>query len=211
MFLSLFIKGIIIGFSIAMPVGPIGLLCIRNTLTLGFLGGLVSGFGAAVADGLFATIAGLGVSTIITFLKEYNLWVHSIGAIVLIGIGINIIKNASKVLENIPLDSPQAVKSLLWAFLSTMILTFVNPLTILSYAAVYATLTPNPEEVSTALSSVTIAGGVLIGAALWWFILSAITNWIKHKLDAKYMTRINTLSGIFLILLGVGTWIVALI
>lgn len=211
MFLSLFLKGCLIGFSIAMPVGPIGLLCIRNTLALGFLGGLFSGLGAAVADALFGCIASFGVATIIALIEKYHLWVHTIGALVLMAIGVHIVRTAKKSTSHISIDSTQAVQGLTYAFFSTFLLTLVNPLTILSYAAVYASLSPDVVQMPTCTSALLMASGIFVGSTLWWLILSAFTTYIKSKLDAKYMVRINTLSGFFLILLGIGTWLAALL
>lgn len=208
MLFSLFLKGLIVGFSIAMPVGPIGLLCIRNTLTIGFIGGVLSGLGAAAADALFGGLAGLGVSAITAFLEKYNFLVHTIGAIVLIVLGIHIMKHATPKSQKEP-HLPIARKALRYAFFSTFFLTLVNPLTILSYAAMYVAIATDITPVASLNGSLLMALGVFVGSTLWWLILSSITTYIKHRLDTRSMIRINKLSGGFLLLLGVGTWIAA--
>ncbi|WP_231401792.1 hypothetical protein [Bacillus sp. 123MFChir2] len=81
MAVELFIKGLMIGLSIAAPVGPIGVLCIRRTLAHGKFIGFMSGLGAATADGLYGMIAGLGLTLITNFLIEQQGWIHFIGGV----------------------------------------------------------------------------------------------------------------------------------
>ena len=209
MFWTLFLKGFLIGFSIAMPVGPIGLLCIRNSLTLGFLGGVLSGLGAAIADALFGALAGLGLSSVNTFLEHHSLLVHTIGACFLIFIGIKVLRDAPAHLNNGTHPQARVLSSPLWALVSTFLLTLVNPLTILSYAAIYASVATDITNVPGLHSVLTVASGVFFGSLMWWLILSSITVFITRKLDQKYLVRINLLSGIFLIFLGLVTWLVA--
>lgn len=209
MFLSLFLKGFIIGFSIAMPVGPIGLLCMRNTLALGFLGGALSGLGAACADFLFGGLAGLGIASVNIFLENNSLLVHSIGALFLGGIGIQIYRKSNSIYLKQKKEVP--LKGLLFAFFSTFFLTLINPLTILSYAAIYAAVATDIVQIPGLPSCLTVAFGVFLGSALWWLILSCITSCIHRKLEHKHLVRINQISGVFLILLGIATWVSAFV
>ena len=132
---SLFVRGLVIGFSIAAPVGPIGVLCIRRTLAEGQLYGLVSGLGAATADALYGCVAGFGLTFISAFLIGHKLWLSLIGGLFLLYLGIKTL--LSKPAE----DAAKAEgKGLFRAYASTFLLTVTNPMTILSFAAIFAAL-----------------------------------------------------------------------
>src|SRR5690349_8522723 len=128
MFVEMLIKGLIIGFSIAAPVGPIGILCIRRTLEHGRFIGFVSGLGAATADGVYGLIAGLGLTVITNFLIGQQWWLQIIGGAFLCYLGVKIFfskpSNTSAKAEG---DKPFT------AYVSTLFLTITNPVTILSF------------------------------------------------------------------------------
>jgi len=130
-----FFKGLIIGFSIAAPVGPIGMLCIRRTLVYGRLSGLVSGLGAATADAVYGSIAAFGLAFVATFLVNQQGWLHLVGGLFLCYLGIKafLAKPATAT------TTPESI-SLASDYASTFFLTLTNPLTILSFAAVFAGL-----------------------------------------------------------------------
>src|SRR4030066_1702005 len=128
-------KGLIIGFSIAAPVGPIGILCIKRTLSSGRLVGLASGLGAATADALYGCIAAFGLTFISDFLIHQQAWLRLVGGLFLCYLGI-------KTFFSHPTDSTQESNpgGLLNASGSTFFLTLTNPITILSFAAIFAGL-----------------------------------------------------------------------
>jgi threonine/homoserine/homoserine lactone efflux protein len=130
-----FIKGLVIGFSIAAPVGPIGLLCIRRSLADGTRAGLVTGLGAATADALYGCIAGFGLTAVSGFMVRQRVWLGLFGGAFLCYLGYRTM--ASKVADQ-PAEN-RAVR-MLPAYGSTLVLTLSNPLTILSFAAVFAGL-----------------------------------------------------------------------
>lgn len=204
MLLSLFLKGFLMGFSIAMPVGPIGLLCIRNTLALGFYGGLVSGLGAASVDALLGFVAGIGISAFSLFLEKHALIVHSLGSVFLCVLGILFLLDSPQFAQSQEENRP-AFKKLSYAFLSTFFLTLINPITLLSYAAIYAAIATDLLQAPGMRSALTVAAGVFMGALLWWLILSTLTASLKKKMAPKHMKWINILSGSFIICLGIGT------
>jgi threonine/homoserine/homoserine lactone efflux protein len=119
---SFLISGIIIGFSIAAPVGPIGVLCIRRTLAEGRLHGLVSGLGAATADAVYGCIAAFGLTFISDVLVQQQLWLRIIGGAFLIFLGV-------KTILSKPSEKPSSEKrtGLLTAYGSTFFLTLTNP------------------------------------------------------------------------------------
>lgn len=133
--LAFLIKGVIIGFSIAAPVGPIGVLCIRRTLAEGRLSGFLSGLGAATADATYGIIAGFGLTSIANFLIGQQLWLRLIGGLFLCYLGIKTFKTTT-------LDETISSKKqgLLGNYFSAFLLTITNPMTIISFAAVFAGL-----------------------------------------------------------------------
>jgi threonine/homoserine/homoserine lactone efflux protein len=198
MYLGLLLKGILIGFSIAMPVGPIGLLCIRNSLTWGMRYGFATGLGAAVADTVYGAIAGFGVAALTSWLLDYKLVLQIVGGIFLIYLGI---KSAlTKITTKDEITSPCT----LWkVFLTTFLLTLTNPMTILSFVAIYAGLGVVMEKGSY-LSAALLTAGVFIGSILWWLILSYGAGSMRDKLKGSGTLWMNRISGAVLILFGVA-------
>jgi threonine/homoserine/homoserine lactone efflux protein len=187
--LSLFIKGCFIGFSIAMPVGPIGLLCIRNSLSHGMRVGLISGLGAATADAIFGIVAGTGITTISLFMANFQIYFQLIGGLFLSYLGIMTFRED-------PVESnPLAIKNgMTYAFSSTFFLTLINPMTILSFAAIYAGLASGlPKQHWYAPIIMTL--GVFIGSALWWLLLSSGASCFKEKMNLKTRKWLNRISG----------------
>lgn len=189
MFIELFLKGLMIGFSIAMPVGPIGLLCIRNVLTFGILCGFVTGLGAACADTIYGALAGFGVTAISTFLESNGTYLKSAGAFFLCYLGISTFLAKSS-----NLNSEQMTLSHSRAFLATFFLTLTNPMTIISFAGVYAGLGLGSENSGT-YGAFLITFGVLLGSAAWWIILSLTASFFREKMSSSSSLWLNKFSG----------------
>jgi threonine/homoserine/homoserine lactone efflux protein len=189
-------KGLIIGLSIAVPVGPIGILCIRRTLTLGRLVGLLSGLGAATADAFYGAVAGFGLTFLSDFLIGQQTGLRLIGGVILGYLGLRIF--LSKPAEQ---GSSVEEKSLWSAYLSTFILTLTNPVTILFFAAVFAGL-----GIGTAgnhyLSAGILVSGVFTGSALWWLVLSNFTNLLRGMFNPRRLQWLNRISGMMIIGFG---------
>ena len=196
--LNLLIRGMIIGFSIAAPVGPIGVLCIRRTLAEGRAYGLASGLGAASADAFFGTIAALGLTLVANFLAEQQAWLSLIGGSYLLYLGFTTFR--SKPAER---SAEAQGKGLLGAYTSTLFLTLTNPLTILSFAAVFAGLGLAAVAGNYVAASALVAG-VFIGSAAWWLTLCLLVGWLRTRLDAGALRWVNRLAG--LIIAGFGLW-----
>lgn len=188
MFPSLFIKGWVIGFSIAMPVGPIGILCIQHSLIRGMLYGLIAGLGAALADTVYGAIAGLGISAISSLLVQNQFWIQLLGALFLWYLGFSIYRSKP------PVNAKEAEKLGLWrVFLTTFALTLTNPMTMVCFAGIYAGFgICLPEE--GLLSIALLAGGVLIGSAAWWLLLSCGVALIREKVSLQ-TPWLNKISG----------------
>lgn len=194
--INFFLKGIILGFSIAAPVGPIGVLCIRKTLQFGRLSGFFSGLGAAVADTVYGVIAAFGLTFISSFLLAGQFWFQLIGGLFLIYLGLKTF--CSKPAETNNLISH---KTLLGDFVSTFFLTVTNPMTILSYLAVFAGLGLS-DTAGNYTSASMLVFGVFIGSALWWLILSEGITLFRKRISQKVMTWINRLAGMIIIAFG---------
>src|SRR5947209_4922314 len=163
---SFFVRGLLIGFTIAAIVGPICLLCIQRTLHKGFLYGLVTGLGAATADAVYGSMAGFGLSVIATFLVSQQGWIHLIGGLFLVSLGIKTVltkpaQRAAKAQAN----------NFFGAYASTLLLTLTNPQTILLFAAIFAGLGVGGSKNST-LSATLVICGVFLGSALWWCVFT---------------------------------------
>lgn len=194
----LFLKGFIIGFAIAAPVGPIGVLCIQRSLHDGFKIGLMTGLGAAVADGTYGLIAGFGLTALSSFLISQQFMIQIIGGLFLIYLGIKlfITKPCDQSIDNGDRSSWHALGT-------TYLLTIANPATILSFVAVFAGLglgTTHPDV----LHALMLVIGITVGSAIWWLFLSGFVAMIlHHRLNASMMQWINRLSGIIILSFGV--------
>lgn len=187
--ISFLLRGLIIGFSIAAPVGPIGVLCIRRTLTEGRASGLVSGLGAATADAIYGCIAGFGLAFISNFLVSQQVWLRLIGGMFLCCLGL-------KTLLAKPAEQAALAKGngLVGAYASTFFLTLTNPMTIISFAAIFAGL----GLASTSrnyMSAGVLVLGVFIGSALWWLILNGGVGVFREKFNPHGLQWVNRISG----------------
>jgi threonine/homoserine/homoserine lactone efflux protein len=190
------IKGLIIGFSIAAPVGPIGVLTIKRTLTNGRTSGFVTGLGAAMADTVYGIVAAFGLTAISSFLLTQALWIKLIGGLFLLYLGIKsfVTKPASKAAS---VNS----KGLFHNFISTFFLTITNPATILSFVAIFAGLGLGTTNTNYT-SSITMVIGIGVGSALWWLILSAVVSFFQSKITTNRLVWVNRVSGLIIISFG---------
>lgn len=192
MLTTLFLKGLLIGFSIAAPVGPIGVLCINRTLRSGIFPGLISGLGAAVADAFYGCVAGFGFVSVSAFLLSQKMWIQLVGGLFLIYLGVKTFLTHS---ENTSLTDNA---NTLWKdFTSTLFLTITNPMTIISFIAIYASL-GIIEGGANYQEAILIVLGVFMGSLLWWCLLSVGISIIRHKLSETFLLWINRFSGIIL-------------
>lgn len=199
MVMEFFARGVAIGFAIAAPVGPIGMLVIRRTLAEDCSLGLVTGLGAAVADSLYGAVGTFGLSFISGFLVDHAFWTRLIGGFFLCWLGISTFR--ARVREG---GGDTAAASYLAAFATTVLLTLSNPLTVLSFMAVFVGLGLGMGTSYGAASLVVT--GVFLGSALWWVLLSAGVTLLRHKLKPAAMRWINLGSGLFLFAYGLAAF-----
>jgi threonine/homoserine/homoserine lactone efflux protein len=193
---SLFLQGLIIGFSIAAPVGPIGILCIRRTLAEGRAAGFFSGMGAATADALYGCVAGFGLTVVSAFLIEQRFWLQVIGGIFLCYLGARTLR-AQPATE----AAPAGGNGLLASYVSTFFLTITNPMTILSFAAIFAGLGVVATGGDLAAACWLVLG-VFLGSAAWWLFLSMGASLLRDKVSSAALRWVNRLSGVILLSFG---------
>lgn len=197
MSLALFIKGFIIGLSLAIPLGPIGLLCIRRTLARGLAAGLCSGFGAATADGVYGAIAGFGLTFVSSFLVSHQLLLRLVGGAFLCYLG-------ARIYRSVPTEKnggPQ-VQGHFRDYVSTLFLTFTNPVTILAFAAAFATLGMAEVHGEYAQPTALILG-VFSGSFLWWIILSGSASIFHERINPAGLRFVNKVSGAVIAIFGI--------
>lgn len=168
MAVALFLKGLLIGFSIAAPVGPIGVLCIRRSIAEGRWSGFVSGLGAASADALYGAVAALGLTWLAGFLIDHQVWIRLLGGLFLCYLGIAAFRSTNSPSTETP--RPPDSSSI---FASTFLLTLTNPITILSFTAIFAGLGLSAAPAGY-LSGGVMVTGVFLGSSLWWMLLSLV-------------------------------------
>jgi threonine/homoserine/homoserine lactone efflux protein len=194
--ISYFLRGLIIGFAIAAPVGPVGILCIQRTLMLGRKYGFYSGLGAASADAVYGSIAAFGLTILSSFLVQQQLWLRLVGGMFLCFLSVKTF--LSKSVESSGSVSPV---SYLNAYGSLFFLTLTNPITILSFAAIFAGIGLVDTNGNYVYSAVTVLG-VFLGSSTWWFILSLITSLMRKRFKISGLIWVNRISA--LIILGFG-------
>jgi threonine/homoserine/homoserine lactone efflux protein len=194
--LSLLAKGALLGLSIAAPVGPIGVLCIKRTLAEGRRYGFVAGLGAATADAAYGAIAAFGLTALTARLLGASLWLRLGGGLFLCYLGL-------KTLLAAPAERPAAVQGagLAHAYLSTVLLTLTNPATILSFLAMFAGA--GLGSAGSAWDAAALVAGVFGGSALWWLLLSSGVGLFGDRLGQGGLRWVNRLSGLIILTFGV--------
>jgi threonine/homoserine/homoserine lactone efflux protein len=200
--LSTVLTGLIIGFSVAAPVGPIGVLCIRRTLADGRVVGFVSGLGAATADAAYGCVAAFGLTWVSDLLVEQQAWLRLVGGVFLLYLGIKAFLEKPAEREAGAARGSRPSMSVAGAYASTLGLTLTNPTTILSFAAIFVGL-GLVEASERYLSAVVLVVGVFSGSALWWLLLSGAVGLFRAKLSVGGLRWVNRISGTVIATFGV--------
>ena len=195
---SLFFYGIVIGFLIAAPVGPVGVLCIRRALNDGRVAAFVAGLGAALADTFYGAVAGFGLNMVSGFLIDHQIAVQVVGGLFLVVLG-------GRTLLAPPPDgeAPTGRAGLVQDFVSTLMITLTNPATILAFMGIFAAFGTAARTDTWADSGLLVAG-VFTGSALWWLTLSALASAARDRFSPRWLARLNRISGAVLLLFGGG-------
>jgi threonine/homoserine/homoserine lactone efflux protein len=195
---SLLLRGFALGFAIAASPGPIFFLCVRRTLVRGPLYGLISGFGVATADGFYAALATFGVAALASALVSGRRPLALIGGAALAVLGLRILLERPQAPDAAPVTT---AKSLAGAYLSTLGLTITNPATIISFAALAATLSLGAGGGFAKPALVVV--GVLMGSAAWWCVLATAVSRLRARMTPAAVRGLSLFSGIAIIGLGV--------
>ena len=188
-------EGVLVGLSVAAPVGPMALLCLRRSIVLGGGIGLATGFGVASAHALYSALAVAGVHGVQTVLSDHAPVVHHVSGLVLVGLG------ARMVVRSRPNDrSDLRPLSAGAAYASAVALCLANPLTVVSLAGLLAGLrlaSGSPGE-DTAL----LVGGVFVGSSLWWLFVTCAAALLAARLSSRTVGWLNLTSGIGVVAMG---------
>jgi threonine/homoserine/homoserine lactone efflux protein len=219
-FFALIISGWMIGLIAAIPIGPVNLICIRRTLQCGWRYGFVSGLGAALGDGLFASVTGFGLTAIAQLIEGYSTILQIVGGVFLLGIGIRTFtappplrlgetygpfqegvaacngKNGKNGQNNGPTSKARGMAS-------TFALTITNPATLFFFTAWFASLgglADNPSFFAAAR----VVLGVFLGSATWWLLLTGFVGKLHARINDRVVRRINEASGALVALFGMA-------
>ena len=192
--ISFFIKGLIIGIVIAVPVGPVGVLCMHRTLAEGKIHGLISGLGAATADAIYGFIAAFGLTFVSDFLVGQQIWFRIIGGIFLCGLGLKTF--LSKKTKRSGSVNGQGLAG---DYGSALFLTLMNPVTIFAFAAIFTGL--GMTGLHHGFAGLLVAG-VFTGSGIWWVVLSGTAGLFREKVSHDNLVWLNKISGAIIIAFG---------
>ena len=198
--LVFFLKGLIIGFAMAVPIGPVGIMCIRKTLSEGHSRGMVIGLGAATADSLFGSIAAFGLTFVSDMIASQYFWLRLVGGGLLIFLGIRTFR-ARREDAAIPLEN----NGLLGSYISAFLLALTNPVTIFAFVAVFAAF--GVGQRLGIISACILVIGVFAGSFLWFLTLSYVATLFRKKLDSGGIRWVNRIAGILIMLSGVAAFV----
>ena len=193
---TILVKGLIVGFLLAAPVGPIAVLCVHRTLSQSRLTGFLSGLGAAVADAIYGCVAALGLTLISKLLVEHRNWLQVVGGAFLCIVGVRTF--FAKAIER---RAAPKWPGLIGAFFSALFLTLTNPMTFVAFAAVFASVGLGSVRDSRVDIGALVAG-VFLGSALWWTVLIASTHAFRSKMTIDRLGRLNRVAGVIVTLVG---------
>lgn len=203
----LFAKGAAAGIAIAVPVGPVGVLCVRRTLELGRMAGMISGLGAAVADALFGAVAAFGLTLVANWLTAHEAPLRALGGALLIVLGVRALRRRAQAEPGLAKRAAgagaggTAIPAAGWgqAFAATFVLTATNPITIVAFLGIFGGLGIGSAIADRHLAAALVAG-VFFGSSLWWLMLAGGTEMLRPWLDGGAMSRMGRVSGVLLLL-----------
>lgn len=194
--LLLFGKGVLLGLSIAAPVGPMALICLRTTLAHGLGPGLMGGLGIAMGDVFYAAITAFGFQAATMLLTGPSAWLGLLGGAYLVWFGTGVLRQPFP-----EATGPQLRRRGLAAFATTFLLTLANPPTIMIFAAMFASLGLVGAQGGTAGAAAVVAG-VFVGSGGWWVAFALVVSRMRGRLQGPLFVWINRSSGAALAALG---------
>lgn len=191
--------GIATGLAVSAPLGPINFMCIRETLRRGFWGGVFTGVGSVIGDGIFATAAALGIKALSRFLAAYETWLLLVGGLFLLVIGA--LAFFGRVDERELVAAPDG-RQRLAIVATTLTLTLTNPFTFTGFVAIFGALSTGVARPGDPLTIAALVVSVMAGSLLWWVALSRLVAAVRERVDVRWATRINRATGVAIICFG---------
>jgi threonine/homoserine/homoserine lactone efflux protein len=190
------LKGLAIGFSLAAPVGPIGILCIRRTLAHGSKRGIIIGLSAASADMVYGIVAAFGVTLISDFISQQQHWIRLVSSIFLFILGYHTFFSYPTT-DTITSGKNGHART----FVSTFLLTLTNPMTLFAFAIVFAGigLDKNLGHHGYAIFFVI---GIFLGSLSWFSLLTSLVHFFREIITTDGLVIINKVAGSLLTLFG---------
>lgn len=195
-------EGGIIGFVIAIPVGPAAVLCIRRSITVGAAAGYLTGIGAALGDAVFGAVAAFGLSFVEQFVARNEAWLRGIGGVVLVIMGATTIRHRPRTVgDPVADDREHRVATHFHYTSSSFFITVFNPLTVMAFGAAFAGR--NLAGVGTSLSDAALlVAAVFCGALVWWTVLCSTAVALRARFTGLGMLWLNRISGAVILAFG---------
>ncbi len=196
-------EGFMIGIAVSVPLGPLGMLCIKRTVNKNWKSGFLSGLGIAASDAIYAIVAGFSLTIIIKFITHYEIYFKILGASMVVFLGLYIfLSNPAKEIQKFKQKGTSYVQDFLTAFL----LTFSNPLAVFIFIAIFTSYSL-VFQLSQLFEALLVIGGIFAGGAFWWFILTGLAYLFKHKLTINTLWWANKIIGLSVILIAIVLFI----
>ncbi len=200
-----FVRGLVAGFALAAPVGPVAVLCMRRALSMGRFRAFVAGLGAAVADMVFGAVAGLGIGVVTTFVLDHEVAIGLIGGLIVLAVGIGTFRTPVA-----KTDSATGSGFVSRDFAATFSMAITNPATMIAAAGLFAAFAPI-DMYAAAMNAALLVAGVFAGSAAWWLILSGVVGTFREAFIERGLPHLNKISGVLIALSGAGVLIAAAI
>jgi threonine/homoserine/homoserine lactone efflux protein len=205
--LELFLRGLAIGFAVAFALGPIGLLVIKRTVDRGWLYGFLSGTGVATADAMYGAIAAFGLTAIAELLVGIDRWLGIIGGTALLLLAAKALRDARSEDVATARTDPGRLATPLGGWVSMVALTLTNPATILSFAALFASIGAGTGGAGGAAA---VVAGVFLGSVAWWAILTGVVARLRARMTPRAIRWLNVASAVIIGGFGVAAIVLGL-
>ncbi len=190
--------GLVIGVLVAMPVGPVNILCLQRALERGFWGGVAAGLGAVIGDGLIALFAALGVGAVSGAIKHYRMSVQTVGGLVLLAFGVRLYLTQPRIVRDEHADGRRpSLGDFAWDIPQTFFLTITNPGAMLGLFAIFGGISTF-VEVETYIDAFTIVAAIMAGSLAWWVVLSHTIGRFRHRMDLSKLRLVNKVASLLL-------------
>ena len=192
------LEGAAIGFLIALPIGPAGILCVQRAISHGAIAGYVSGVGAAIGDAIFGGVAAFGLTYVAEFITRNEIWIRAIGGVLLVWMGWSYYRQRPRNIgDPVAADRAHPYLTYLHYMTSTFFITVFNPVTVMAFGAVFAGRGLSNVGNDPVAAWILVAG-VLLGAFAWWVTLVLIASAARNWFIGGGLIWLNRIAGALL-------------